>query len=55
MCGGSVGEGQARAGWLQRHQRKDVSEEVSRAAQAEQQEMGHLVLVTKRPVVTLAS
>lgn len=50
-----MGKGQARTGWLQRHQRKGVSEEVSRAAEAEQQEMGHLVLVTKRSLVTLAS
>lgn len=47
--------GKARTGWLQKHQRKGVSEEVSRAAEAEQDETGHLVLVTKRSVVTLAS
>lgn len=39
-------------GWLHRHQRKAVSEGISRAAEAEQQETGHLVLATKRSAVT---
>lgn len=39
-------------GWLLRHQRKAVSEGVSRAAEAEQQETGHSVLATKRSAVT---
>lgn len=53
------GGGKPRTSWSRRHPKKRVSGEVSRAAEAVQQETGYSVLATNRKggrsVVTLAS